>query len=99
MHPDIDITSEREDSDVRVLLRREPFDLATNVLGLVDDTKRGRAIGVNPETVRTARRGGGVGEAFMSRTVAMLRRHRDLLVKVGVEPDLDGLFEVVEVKR
>lgn len=95
MHPDIDITSDPVNGDSCITLRDpDRFMVATNLLGWTTNTLRAQNIGVEPVTVRRAMQGEPVGERFITRTVKALEPHRELLQRIGVEPTIDGLFEI-----
>lgn len=88
-------TQDLAETDVRVRLRQETFTAMTAALGCTTDLARAELIGVTPRTLRRAR-AGVIGEGFMTKTVAALRRQSDTLAAHGLIPSLDALFEVVD---
>lgn len=99
MHPDTDITPESSVSDARITLRLDRFIIASNILGWTTNRLRAQNIGVNSVTVRRAISGEPVGEQFMMRTICAFKPHTDLLRRIGVEPDLNGLFEITTTTK
>jgi hypothetical protein len=90
----MEITQEPAPSDLRITLRVDRFVLATNLLGWTTNPLRAQNIGVDSITIRRALKGQPVGERFITCTVAALEPHRELLERIGVIPDLNGLFEI-----
>lgn len=80
-----------------IRLRKDRFELMTNAVGATTRVARSELIGVDVRTITRAVNG-IVGEAFMAKTVAALRRHRKALKARGLNPTLDDLFEVVDIE-
>ena len=98
MHQALETRLLAEDSAVeaRLQLRVRRFILATNALGCESDLARAKLLKLDPKTIGEARRGGVVGERFISNTVVIMRRNADALAEIGMQPTIDEFFEVVE---
>lgn len=72
------------------------FTQMTRVLGIDTDAARAQFVGCSERTIRRVRQG-VIGEEFMARAVAALRRHEKDLRRHGLAPSLDGIFRIVDV--
>ena len=78
-----------------ILLREEPFDLVTRVLGCKSEQARAQLLHVDPKTVYRARRG-VVGEEFIAKTLTVMKANEGRLAAIGIEPIFESVFEVGE---
>ncbi|MFI6759400.1 hypothetical protein ACIBF5_09690 [Micromonospora sp. NPDC050417] len=80
----------------KVRVRRSRYLAAFAAIGCSSNLARSRETGLDPKSIYSALKGGGVGEQFMACTIAALRKeeYRSLLSEIGIEASLDSLFEV-----
>lgn len=81
----------------RLCLRKARYLAAFAAIGFTSNQARARECQLDPKTIYAALEGEQVGERFMARTIATLKKkkYRAKLSEVGIEPTLDSLFEVV----
>ena len=95
MSRDMRAPNER-DTAATIQLRLDRFELMTRVVGATTVAGRAELIGIDRKTMSRILNGSQlIGEVFIAKTVAALRRHADTLGECGLTPSLDELFEVV----
>ncbi|MFI6819772.1 hypothetical protein ACIBJE_02320 [Micromonospora sp. NPDC050187] len=93
MSTDTSTTPHQDTAGIRLDVER--YLLLFRLIGCDTLTKIAAETGLTVRQVRRVRNGGVIGEVFMARSVAALRRNADKLAEYGhAEPTLDDLFTV-----
>jgi hypothetical protein len=73
------------------------FEAMAAALGAKSHAARARLIGMDVRTLQRQREGWPAGDQLVAQTLAVFNRYRAHLASLGMQPDFDELFEVVEV--
>lgn len=99
MNPGIDSLVSGVDSgtDPYLSVRTARYLAAFAAIGANSRQAIARETGLDPKSVWTGLSGGKVGEQFIAKSIAALRRkeHQETLGETGIDASLDSLFEVV----
>lgn len=90
------VSSDESGTDAHLLVRTARYLAAFAAIGANSRQAIARETGLDPKSVWTGLSGGKVGEQFIAKSIAALRRneHRERLAQTGIDASLDSLFEV-----
>jgi len=100
MHPEVKSIEAPSYAEVNsvVLLNPVTFNLALLAMGVPEtDAARGRALGVDAKSVRSALDGKPVGGRMIGNTITVFRRHEARLARLSLKVDIDTFFSVTEL--
>lgn len=99
MHPEVNSDPAPGYTEVSSVVQLNPvtFNLAMLAMGVPEtDAARGRAIGVDAKSIRSALGGKPVGNRLIGNAIVTFRKHEARLARLGLKVDMDTFFTVSE---